>query len=305
VTTARFVRAWDQFWFRPRSPLGLIATRTVVTAQALWLLLSRPDLPDLVAWPPEFWQSVSPGTAVRFGFVGLPAAAEQVLFVMAHAFLVMALLGFWSRVSCFAAGLLLYHFAPLDELNTGVVHTFFGGFTFPVLALFVLAFADTPRLSGTRSVEFGWPFTLVRVLLASSYFFAGVAKLRWVGPLWFTGDNMHGVLLTHWSFDRSPWAFWIAGQPALCWAIALGTAGLEFLFPLALVSQRAAYVLVAAALLFHVGIVKTLSLVFLSFPGLLVFLDWDRIDAWRRRRASPSPAPPAPTVGGHPTAGRT
>jgi hypothetical protein len=305
VTAGVLAHWWHQLWFRPVSPLGLVVTRTVVAAQALWILLSRPDLPDLVSWPREFWRSVPTATAFRFGFVGLPVAAEQALFATLHATLATTLLGLRSRASCLASGLLLYHFAPLDELNTGVVHTFFGGLTFPVLALLVLAFAEVPRLGKAPSPEYCWPLSLVRLLLASSYFFAGVAKLVWVGPRWFTGDNIRGVLLTHWSFDGSAWALWVAGQPALCWAIAIGTAGLEFLFPLVLVSQRAAYGLIAVAVVFHVGIVKTLGLVFLSFPGLLVFFDWDRIDGWRRQRAGPSPPPPAPRGSTVPTAGGT
>lgn len=305
MTLDTLARRWDHLWFRPVSPLGLVATRTVVAIQALWILLSRPDLPDLVGWPPEFWQSVPLATALRFGFVGLPLAAERALFVILHVGLVATLLGIRPRASCLASGLLLYHFAPLDELNTGIVHTFFGGLTFPVLALLVLAIAEAPRPGGPPSPECCWPLTLVRLLFASSYFFAGVAKLVWVGPSWFTGDNIRGVLLTHWSFDHSAWALWIAGQPALCWAIAIGTAGLEFLFPLALVSQRAAYALGVAAVLFHIGIVKTLGLVFLSFPGLVVLLDWDRIDAWWRRPAAPSLAPPAPRGSTGPTAAAT
>ena len=32
---------WNRFWFRPASPLGMLAVRFILAANALWLVLAE------------------------------------------------------------------------------------------------------------------------------------------------------------------------------------------------------------------------------------------------------------------------
>jgi hypothetical protein len=277
---------WERVWFRPAHPLCLTATRVIVSAQALWILLSRPDLPDLVRWPAEFFVLSGRALPARFGIVGLPHAVEQGLFVVLHVALVAAVLGLRPRVSCFVSALLLYHFAPFEEVIAGLPHTAFGGLTIPVVALFVLSFALAPSRRAAPSAEFRWPFALVQLLFAFSYFFPLLAKLRFSGAGWFTADNIRYYALGNLAVTGAPLAAWVADRPLVCRAIALGTLALEGLSPLVVLSPAAAMAFVPAALAFHIAIVLVIGYFFPSLPLLLLLLDWDglgrRIDRTRR-----------------------
>jgi hypothetical protein len=267
---------WQRVWFAPAHPLGLLATRVILCAQALWILLSRPDLPDLARWPRAFFRLVPPLLPARFGF-GLPAPVEWALFALTFLALLAALAGLLPRLSCLAAGLLLYHFAPLEEMVAGLPHTAFGGLTLPALGLCVLAFADAPSWRGAPSSEYRWPVALVQLLLACGYLFPTLAKLRFAGPLWFTGENIHYYALGNFTVTGAPLALALAAQPLLCRAVALGTLALELGAPLVIVSSRFALLFVPAALIFHTGIVLTIGYFFPSLPLLLLLVDWDAL----------------------------
>jgi hypothetical protein len=265
---------WERVWFRPAHPLCLTAARVILCAQALWILASRPDLPDLARWPREFWVLTDPRIAWRFG-LGLPAPVEWALFAVLFVALVLALCGVRPAVSCFAAALLLYHFAPLEEVVVGLPHTAFGGLTVPVLGLFILSFARPS--GGAPAAENRWPFALIQFLFALGYFLPFLAKLRFSGPAWFTAENMHYYALGNATVTAAPLAAALAARPLLCAAVAIGTLLLEGLSPLVVVSARFALAFLPAAALFHAGIVLTLGYFFPSLPLLLLLLDWDAI----------------------------
>jgi hypothetical protein len=277
-------RLWDRVWFAPAHPLCLSASRVVLCAQALWILLSRPDLPDLARWPGEFWTLVSPWLPWRFG-AALPLAAEWALFAVLHAALLAALLGVRPALSSFLSALLLYHFAPFEELIAGLPHSAFGGLTVPTVGLFVLSFARPGPWRGAPSWENRWPFALLQLLFAFSYFFPTLAKLRFSGPGWYTAETIHYYLLGNSSVTDAPLALWLAARPVLCGAAAAGTLLLEGLSPLVVVSPRFALAFLPAALLFHYGILLTIGYFFPSLPLLLLLLPWDAIG----RRLDPRP----------------
>jgi len=268
---------WEHVWFRPAHPLCISATRAIVCVQALWILLSRPDLPALARWPAEFWVLSGRALPARFGIVGLPFAVEQGLFLALHASLLAALLGLRPRLSCFVSGSLLYHFAPFEEVIAGMPHTAFGGLTVPVLALFVLSFAESPRWRGGPSPEHRWPFALVQLLFAFSYFFPALAKLRFSGAGWFTAENIRYYALGNAAVTGAPLALWVSERPLVCGAIALGTLALEGLSPFVVLSPAVAMAFIPAALAFHIGIVLVIGYFFPSLPLLLLLLDWDGI----------------------------
>jgi hypothetical protein len=276
---------WEHVWFRPAHPLCLTATRVIVSLQALWILLSRPDLPDLARWPAEFWVLAGRALPARFAIVGLPVAVEQTLFALLHVSLLAALFGLRPRASCLVSGLLLYHFAPFEEVIARLPHTAFGGLTVPVLALLILSFAESPRSRGAPSSDYRWPFALVQLLFAFSYFFPFLAKLRFSGIGWFTAENIRYYALGNLAVTGAPLASWVADRPLVCGAIALGTLALEALSPLVVLSPAAAMAFIPAALAFHIGIVLVIGYFFPSLPLLLLLVDWDGIG---RRRAPPS-----------------
>jgi hypothetical protein len=272
---ARLAAAWERAFFAPAASGSLRLARAVLALHALWILLSRPELPSLARWPRVFWDGLAPGLAARFGAGMLPEAAEQALFGMLLAALVASAAGLWPRAACLVAGLLLYHFAPQEEILAGIPHTSFGGLTLATIGLPVLAFADTPRRRAPPSPEFRWPLAMIRLVFSLAYLFPALAKLRFSGPGWFTAGNIAGWLSLNHALTGAPWAPWLAARPWACWAIALFTLGLELLFPLAVFSRRAALVLVPAAAAFHLGTLFALGYFFPSLPLLLLFVDRD------------------------------
>jgi hypothetical protein len=295
MTSARLVAAWDRYWFRPASPWGLIGVRTLVVLNVLWILFSRPDLPDLAGWPREFWAAVSHFSALRYLLIGLPPVIERGLYGLLHITLVAALVGVAPRASCFISAALLYHFAPLEAIFWSRLGPYFNGLTFPVLALFALAFAARPRRDTPWSGEFRWPLALLQILFAFHYVGAWFSKLHTAGWAWVSADNIAGMVRWNMVWGvTTPLAPAIAASRLACWAIAILTMLIETLFILVPFSRWAARILVPLAALGHIGIVMVLGIVFLNLPLLLIYFDWDGLDeharkrwrAWQRCRAT-------------------
>lgn len=288
--TRRLREAWESSWHGPGRPETLTAVRVLLALHALWLLLSRPDIPQLAAWPREFWTPAAATMGLRFGIGLLPASAERGLFVVLHLALACSALGIATRAACAVSAVLLYHFAPFEEILVGMPHTFFGGLTVGTVGLGILAFADLPRRGAAASAEYRWPVSLIRLLFSFNYFSAFLAKLYYSGPAWFTGHNLHAWAVGAGTISGAPGARLLAGSAAACWAIAIATGLLESLFPLAVFSRRAALVLVPMAFVGHIGIVYTLGIFFPSFPLLLLFAEWPGSLAARvPAAAEPSP----------------
>lgn len=272
--------AWSAAWFAPGSPVDLRACRFVLAAQALWMLLSRPDIPRLASWPEAFFPADHRLEFLRYGIARGHEGLEWVLYGLAHVALVLVICGVASRVSCAAAGLLLYHFAPFEEIIVGMPHTHFGGLTIPTVGLLILAFAaQAPARGGAPSPEYRWPLTLIRLLFSFTYLFALFGKLRYSGILWFTGETLRGYLLSAQATTQPVLALPLADRMWLCWAMAIGTFLLEALFPLAALSVQARRLLVPVAVGFHVGNVLALGINFPSAPLLLLFVNWEWLGA--------------------------
>jgi hypothetical protein len=276
----------ERAFFAPAGPVLLRATRVILAAQALWIVLSRPDLPDLAAWPRVFWNGVDPSFLARFALGPLPLAMERVRFAVLIVALVLTLVGLRPRVSAAVAACLLYQMAPMEEILVGIPHTSFGGLTVSTIGLCLLVFADAPRKDAPPSSEFRWPVTLTRLVYSFGYLFPLLAKLRFSGPAWFTAENIRNWILINQPLTGASWGRAAVDSDAFCWMIALGTLGLEALFPLAVFSRRAAWVLVPSAAAFHVGTALVLGYFYPSLPLLLLFVEWDLI---RGRRAGTLP----------------
>jgi hypothetical protein len=295
VRVERAIGAWDRFWYRPASPFGVLAIRTLVTLNALWIVLSRPDLPGLLAWPREFWAAVSPFTAVRFLFLGMPQPVEYGAYALLNVALVAALFGVAPRASCLLSAVLLYHFAPLEGIFWSRLGPYFNGLTLPILALLILGVAAVPRRDAAWSSEYRWPLALVQILFTFNYVAAWFSKLHTAGWNWVSADNISGMVQSAMTWGvTTPLADVVAGSRLAGWTIAIFTAVVETLFFLVPFSRWAAAILVPLAAVGHVGIVLALGIVFLNLPLLLIYLDWDRLDerlrvrwrVWARRVAA-------------------
>ena len=273
---AGLAQTWSAAWFAPGSPADLRACRVVLAAQALWILLSRPDIPRLASWPEAFFPAPQRLEFLRYGITRGHEQFEWILYGLAHFALVLVISGAAPRVSCAAAGLFLYHFAPFEEIIVGMPHTHFGGLTISTVGLLILAFAAQPLArDGAPSPEYRWPVTLIRLLFSFTYLFALFGKLRYSGIRWFTGETLRGYLLGAQAITQPVLALPLAGRMWLCWAMAVGTLLLEALFPLAAFSAGARRVLVPIAAVFHVGNVFALGINFSSAPLLLLFVNWE------------------------------
>lgn len=288
-------RWWDGFWFAPGSPRNLAAARILVGAHALWILLSR-DLAAHAALPDVFWNSVPPWMRWRFlifpGHTGLEHALQwlTVLSLMA------VVLGAWTRVSCLAAALLLYHLAPYETVLRRLP-PMERGFDVTVLALVVLAFAPCAEAWSARrthagvsapSWQFTWPLALIQLFLAQVYLFSGIAKLHTSGLAWVSADNIRNLILAYdqatYSAAVHPVGLWIAAREPAAFAVAVAALAMDLGFIAAVVWKRSRPVLVPAALLFHFMILLTTTIYYLNWPLLFVFVDWDAL----RRRMTPA-----------------
>jgi Vitamin K-dependent gamma-carboxylase len=275
-------RLWQRMWFEPEPARNLRACRFILAAQALWLLLSRPDIPDLVTWPSMFFPQRTRLELLRYGIVRGHERIEWLLYLLLHLTLVAVLFGLLPRITTAVSGLLLYHFAPFEEIIVGMPHTHFGGLTVSTLGLLILSFAEVPpRRSVAKSAEYRWPVALIQLLFAFTYLFAFFGKLRYSGFRWFTAQTIHVFVLANWGITHAVLARQIADRPILCWAIALFAFFFESTFWICVFLPRARWVYVPLAIAFHVATVLVFDINFPSFALLLLFVNWD----WVAERA--------------------
>ena len=286
---------WDRFWHRPAPAVDLAMARILLAGVGLWMVLSRHDLPSMLAFPAELWRGVTPERRLRFAMV-LPLGLERGLYWALHGTLLCALLGIRARTACFASGLLLYHFAPFETIIR-TANPYLRGFTIPCLGLLVVSFArcgDALTLGGVLRRQpappdasaYRWPLALVQVLFCQIYFFAGWSKLFTTGWAWLEAGNIRGHLLVlNQALTADPaasWGYALARHPALCAAVAWTGIVFELAFPLVLFSARARRVLLPLALVFHVANSVLFRIFFQNVWLLLLFIDWSR---WLKRPA--------------------
>lgn len=270
--------AWDRFWHGETAPRNLAVARAVLAASALWVVLSRFDLPSVLAYPSDMWAGVGALRRLRF-LIGAPLVVERVLYAGLHLALAAALCGIAPRAACFASGLLLYHFAPLETL-VNRPNPYLRGFTLPALGLLLLSFA--PVLGRWRAPQEvpapAWPLRTVQVLVCQMYFFAGYAKLLVSGVDWPTAANVRGyLLLLNQALSTDPPAtlgYALAAHPAACALLGWGGLLFELAFPLVLVSRTARRVLLPLAVLFHAGNALLFRIFFQNVFLLLLFVEW-------------------------------
>jgi hypothetical protein len=287
-----WILAWDRFWFAPGSPRNLAAARITFATYSLWVLLSR-NLAEMSGLPSVFWSRV--GASARWRYLDFPGHPnlERVLVWITAIALLGAIVGVLPRFSCFVSGLLLYHLAPLESL-IWIPHPYARGLTISVIALLTLSFSPCgdswtllPRRRdklAAQSSDYTWPLRLLQLYLVQIYFFSGYAKVLVVGWKWASPSNIRNWML--WCTQNEylrvfhTLGTWIAGQPLACWVVGIGTLLFEFGLVTVLFSKWARWVLIPLVVVFHLGILLSMNLVFLNVPQLLVFANWDVLTAW-------------------------
>ncbi len=278
-------RAWDRLWFAPEGLTNLAVARVLLALAALWVVLSRRDLPSILEFPHEILGRILPERRLRFGLL-FGAGPERVMWAALHVALAATLCGVATRWAALAGGLLLYHLAPLETIVwTG--NPYLRGLTIPALGLLVVAASASagafPRRGApdVPSWENRWPLTLIQLLFAQIYFFAGWSKLLASGLPWLSPVNIRNYVLVldqTLSFPEGT----LVGNAIVRWpavASAVGLLGvlLDLLFPLVLFSRRARWILLPAAALFHLANGLVFHIWFQNAPLLLLFVDWDAL----------------------------
>lgn len=270
----RGFRRFEDFWLAPEPAANVDAARVLLAITALWVVLSRFDLPAVLLFPRELWETVPFERRLRFLLV-LPVQIERVLWAALHVALVMALCGWKRRWSCIASGLLLYHFAPLETI-IWTPNPYLRGLTIPCLGLLLIGFSEPRGPRPARRTKEGWALRLTLAVFCSIYFFAGWAKLFWSGLAWADARNMRLYLLGLDQFlgFHTTLARWLAESPALCSAIAVAGLLFELAFPVVLFSRRARWLFIPSAILFHAGNSVLFHVFFHDIVLLLMFVNW-------------------------------
>jgi hypothetical protein len=158
-----------------------------------------------------------------------------------------------------------------------------------------LAAPAVARWDRTRSARYGWPVRTALVVVAGGYFFAGLAKLRFSGLAWVTGDNMRFILYDGARGGRAPSpsiALFVADRAWLAHVVAGALLALELTFPAVLVWPRARPTFAAGAAAVHVGTWLTLGLDYWAWIAtvVIVLVDWDALAAATHVLAQPDRA---------------
>ncbi|HET7746053.1 MAG TPA: hypothetical protein VFM29_02050, partial [Vicinamibacteria bacterium] len=133
-----------------------------------------------------------------------------------------------------------------------------------------------PR-SAVSTGDYGWALRLMWLFVAEIYLFGAIGKLRAEGLSWFAADNIRRNLVQfehmHPGFG-DPLTRLVADSPLLLTLGGAAVLALEAGFVACLFSRRARWVLVPAAVVFHLAILWSMQIVFANVVHLALFVDW-------------------------------
>jgi len=305
----RFAAGWRAFWFRPELPTNLAVARFVFfIGLCWWQYLRLPALTvddfDYTTWPEALHWPISV-------FEYLPTASPSTLLVLHRILeltLVLAAIGFATRLTTVMVGVLMFYLGSLESMNGKMF--FLGAVPIILTGLFALSRAGD-ALSADRLIRgrlawwpFGttgplephaayrWPMQICRVYIVIVYFSAGVAKLRFGGLGWALSDNL-GLLFSA-TQDNQKCIFsnpilpdlthWLAHHSAVTRLLGVGTVVIELAAPLALRASWIGYACVAAMIMMNFGFYYVLGADFrpLVLADICFFIPWTRLGGWLR-----------------------
>jgi uncharacterized membrane protein YphA (DoxX/SURF4 family) len=245
---------------------ALLLLRTTPLLAPLHLHFLRGVSP-LFGWPDHGFHAPLPGLA-------LPAPAIAALCVIRTIAAIALMLGVGSRPAGVIAGAAGYLVLAQDELAfVQTLHLLYGsailiGLTDAGAALAIRP--DRPRAPASSL----W---LIRIWIASIYFWAGIAKLR---ADWLDGRAFAFFLEIR--ALRGPIAEALLATPRARASLACAIAAMEILLGPALIHPRTRRLALALALSFHLGVelMSRPDLIGWTMASLLlVFAPWPRIGA--------------------------
>lgn len=285
-----WIECWNSYWHRPASPVAFRFARAIVALHALWIVLSKPDLAGLREWPAPFWSGVDTGTAWRYLIFDATRPFETGAFAVLSVALVCVATGVLPRLAGVLASLLLYHFAPLQDLPTSGLPPNGGGLTVSVVALLALSIPGNPTRSDPPSGEWRWPLKLAQILLGLSFFFGAYARLSITGPSWYSPSGIASLALLVTTIGvEAPFAQGLIESPLLAGSFGAAWLLSDLTLWTAAFWRRAALTVVPIAVLVNAFVVIALGVVHLSLPLLLLFVDWDRLGWPAQLRAGGRP----------------
>lgn len=273
----------------PARRVELVRVATFVYA-AVWLMIRVGYFWDLAQMPIRRFEPV--GLLAR---LGAPAGRSALMAVWAVGLLACAFA---------ASGRAVRVTAPVGAVAMLVLATYSSSFGqvfhtehLLVLHLLILAVWVLFERSDRRATVSSWPLDLMGAVVVVTYVLAGIAKLRFSGIDWVTGDvlrnwvaadNLRKILVGD---VHSPLGGWLAGVEWVWLPIAVLTLVVELGAPFALRPGHLRYVWVGLAWAFHVGVLALMAILFpyqLVGVAYLAFLPVERIETkvlgWRRRR---------------------
>jgi predicted DCC family thiol-disulfide oxidoreductase YuxK len=300
----RAIKRWDVFWFAP-APASTLGACRLLFFGSLLLWQWHHDFSAWGRFSAVFWMPVWLFDTARIPLLPPPAiAAIQSLW---KASLLLSAIGLFTRpamIAAFALGTYLmglpHNFGQTQHFDTLVV------FTCGALALsraadacsldgVIAAVRNRSPLQPSDDGEYRWPIRFVWVAMALIFCAAGISKLRHSGIEWILSDNLALILRRqqyHIS-DGEPltrWGILVAHHGGAVRALALTALSIELLFPLALISRRARYVLAPAGLAMLIGIRLLMGPTFEQFMMCYVFwVPWSATAAAVRARISAAP----------------
>ena len=273
-TPRQLVKAWKNYWFRPRSLVYLALFRIIAVGTQLALVLTEEgyrlgqfagltSLPDSMYKPLPILQLF----LLPFGSTARPSfELLTVIYWLTAAAGLSALVGLKSRLSLsvFAAGstflqAFAYSFGDLHHREALMIITLWLLALSPsgrVLSLdSYLATRNFPHRCWLqkRSIFAGWPLFLVQNLLSLVYLDAALRKLLAAGPDWVNGYTLQFYLFKDASRRGSEFGLWLAQQHVTACFLSWITILWEGTFFLMLIFPRLVWVYLPVGISLHLG----------------------------------------------------
>jgi hypothetical protein len=283
------LRAIDRYWFVPAPPARLALLRILIGSFALaYLVFGFGVLTDVDRFGASHFVPVG---VVKVLAGPLPHGVTVLLAAACIGLAIPFVLGFRYRLVAplFSLGFL---WVTSYRNSWGMI---FHTENLLVLSLLVLAgspAADALSLDARGRPEpsaggaYGWPLRAMTWLTVIAYVLAGVAKLKLAGPDWADGellraqvayDNLRKIELgSNYSALGARLVEYVAPFAALSWL----TLALELGAPIALLGSRAALGWVAAAWLFHIGVLVLMAIPFLYQLSLVAYAPFFPVERW-------------------------
>lgn len=290
------MRRLAELWYAPLSARRLALLRILVGGFALCDWIGR--LPALISGASFQHEEFAPVGVVAVLSEPLPAALVWCVTLLCGLSGLAFTLGYRYRIT-----------APLFALSLLWVTSYVNSWrmifhTQNLLVLHVLVLAAAPaaeQLSldpSSRAApegplfhgRYGWAIRAMSALTLASYVLAGLAKLKLSGPIWLDGE----ILRSQIAYDNlrkielggryAPLGAWLVQRDWLFRPFAVATVLLELGAPVALIGRRAAMAWVAAAWLFHVGVLALMAIVFpyqLSLVAYASLFELERLEQLR------------------------